>query len=167
MVCYLAGHFAPVKMGRVVSLNQHCHRKFLRPLQPLPGVWSDSDLRGAELVFGRVWGKNGPSFRFPTLEQTEGNKQGWIIRGRYQGNFDKLSGICRLWKGRRLEKTSCLTFKAWHTHCIRLTQWSWVDTGLEILFGRLTLRPNIYQGLVVASCVFLVFNVNVLNVKSL
>ena len=110
VVCYLAARFAPVKMGRAVSLNQHCHRKFLRPLQPLPGVWSDSDLRGAELVFGRVWGKNGPSFRFPTLEQT--NKQGWIIRGRYQGNFDKLSGICRLWKGRRLEKTSCLTFKA-------------------------------------------------------
>ena len=54
VVCYLAVRFAPVKMGRVVSLNQHCHRKFLRPLQPLPGVWSDSDLRGAELVFGRV-----------------------------------------------------------------------------------------------------------------
>ena len=57
VVCYLAMRFAPVKMGRVVSLNQHCHRKFLRPLQPLPGVWSDSDLREASWFLAEFEGR--------------------------------------------------------------------------------------------------------------
>ena len=83
---------------------------------------------GGCLVNGRVWGNRLLASRrrmaqvsspIPNFGADSGGNKHYRAElfeaDMRRANFDKLSGICRLWKGRRPEKTSCLTFKAGHT----------------------------------------------------